>query len=288
MKTRSSTVLCILAITGLAVCQTHRIPAVLIPDNSTCPSDVELDVVRAELYRNISDILLEIAADKTNNHTIEECEGSGWRRVALLDMTGPSQSCPDQWRLYDLPDSQIRACGRLESSVSSCDSVRFATNGYSYSEVCGRIVGYQYASPDGLYLFQHLRDIDAPYVDGVSITHGNPRQHIWTFYGAVREFAFGCCNTYSTADFVGSDYFCDTGNPENSVWRDVFFTEQPLWDGMAGCGSNASCCAPSAGPWFHTHLAAAIDDDIEVRICGGEPSSNEDTPLKLIEIYIRK
>ena len=37
-------------------------------------------------------------------------------------------------------------------------------------------------------LAQINRDnIDAPYVDGVSLTYGDPRNHIWTFVSAIDE-----------------------------------------------------------------------------------------------------
>ena len=283
-----STAACLLISGGLAACQIQHVPTIVTPNNSICPSDAELDAIRSEINGNISELLMEVVAEKTNSYTIPECGGSGWRQVALLDMSDPNQACPDQWRLYNMSTSDTRACGRSDSRSGSCDSVSFSTNGYSYTEVCGRITGYQYASPDGMYLSRHLRDIDSPYVDGVSVTCGSQRQHIWTFYAGVREFAFGCCSTYSPADFVGTDYFCDTGNPDNVVWRNTLFTDYPLWDGMAGCPSNSTCCAPHSGPWFHSQLTVApVEDDIEVRICGGEPTSNEDTPLELIEMYVR-
>ena len=263
------------------------------PNNLVCPSHTQVDFIRAEISQNISEILFEIAANKMVSYNIPECGGGGWKRVTLLNMTDPSQTCPDQWKMYEPATTGIRACGRLENRTSSCNSVQFITRGYSYTEVCGRVTGYQYASPDGLYHSSYLRSINSPYVDGVSVTHGTPRQHIWTLYAGVREFALGCCSTSSPPDFVGSNYFCDTGNPQNEVWRNRVFTDEPLWDGVAGCRSNPlSCCAPHAGPWFHSQLVTAGDepvvDDIEVRICGGESTSNEDTPLELVEIYVRR
>ena len=106
----------------------------------------------------------------------------GWVRVANLNMTDPNQQCPENLRLsYTSP---IRLCGR--TTDRSCDSVIFTTYGVQYRQVCGRVRGYQFASPDG---FRQINcptpcNIDNPYVDGVSITHGaSPRKHIWT-YGA--------------------------------------------------------------------------------------------------------
>ena len=38
----------------------------------------------------------------------------------------------------------------------------------------------------------------------------------------------------------------------------------------------------------HVELPNPINDDIEVRICGDEGTSNEDTPIELLEIYIHE
>ena len=33
----------------------------------------------------------------------------------------------------------------------------------------------------------NYNDINAAYVDGVSLTHGTPHNHIWTFAAAIHE-----------------------------------------------------------------------------------------------------
>ena len=51
--------------------------------------------------------------------------------------------------------------------------------------MCGKVIGYQVASPDGLVT---TGTIDGHYVDDVSITYGkNPCQHIWTYAAGVTE-----------------------------------------------------------------------------------------------------
>ena len=57
------------------------------------------------------------------------------------------------------------------------------------------VVAYQFGSPNAFWLSGHsLQTIDGAYVDGVSLTYGNPRQHIWTFAAALdeREGSWSC------------------------------------------------------------------------------------------------
>ena len=92
-------------------------------------------------------------------------------------MSQLEETCPSGWRTITSP---IRLCGRSDS-VSSCASVKFPSNGMSYDRVCGRVIGYRYASPDGFSRYFPDDAIDDEYVDGVSITYGNQtREHIWT------------------------------------------------------------------------------------------------------------
>ena len=220
------------------------------------------------------------------------CDGEGgWTRVAYLDMSDPSQQCPTELRLYNV--GGVRACGRQVSSVGSCDSVTFSTNGMSYSRVCGRVIGYQYGSPDALYPDFGLVEIDTPYVDGVSITYGSPRQHIWTFIAGWRDTNadnFDCpCNSGSTASvqsFIGNDYFCESGNSLTN-WESILYTDDLLWDGERCGGVEGPCCNAPGIPWFHKVLNSPTTDDIELRVCEDHETSDEDTPVGLYEIYVK-
>uniref|UniRef100_A0A1X7U7P2 Fibrinogen C-terminal domain-containing protein n=1 Tax=Amphimedon queenslandica TaxID=400682 RepID=A0A1X7U7P2_AMPQE len=130
--------------------------------------------------------------------------GGGWTRLAYLDMNDSTVNCPSGFRLYQ--SGGVRACGRATSSVGSCTSVQFPSNGISYSQVCGRVTGYQYASPDGVdqgHGSNH-NNLNADYVDGVSITRGSPRQHVWTLIAGIDE----------TNSVPGNNCPCATGSTQ--------------------------------------------------------------------------
>ena len=49
------------------------------------------------------------------------------------------------------------------------------------------MIGYQYGTPDGINPHRSTYDINSTYVEGVSLTYGSPRQHIWIFVNARQE-----------------------------------------------------------------------------------------------------
>ena len=236
---------------------------------------------------------LHIQLEALNTHAISvppevrlQCGSEGWHRVAYLNMTDPSQRCPSSWREYNT--SQLRACGRLMSNIGSCPAKVYSTN-RQYSKVCGRVIGIQVASPDAF----ECQDINGPYIDGVSITHGSPRKHIWSYVGSVSETTtdhYACPCDYSSAapppSFVGNNYYCESGNP-NQNWQGQVFPNDKLWDGER-CSHEGTCCTgTNTPPWFSVNLLKPTSDDIEVRICGDESTENEDTPIELLEIYVQ-
>ena len=109
----------------------------------------------------------------------------GWMRIAYLDMTDPAQlqECPSELRT--LNENGVKCCGQKENAAS-CDGLFFSSKGKSYSEICGRVTGYQWGSPD--YIGTSTGgSIDSHYVEGISITYGSPRQHLWIFIATIRE-----------------------------------------------------------------------------------------------------
>ena len=106
-----------------------------------------------------------------------DCGGPGWRRAAYLNMSDPTQTCPPAWELITTPR---RSCARPSNAGGfSCYSAMFPTQSLQYSQVCGRIIGYQIGEP-GAFIASGGYTINDRYVDGVSLTYGSPRQHVWT------------------------------------------------------------------------------------------------------------
>ena len=217
----------------------------------------------------------------------------GWMKVANLDMKDTNQQCPSGFRLLTSPR---RSCGR--PGPAGCVSTIFPVHGVEYSRVCGKIIGYQFGSPDAFYPYFVSRQISINeiYVDGVSLTHGSfPRKHIWTFADAHDEngrsssSACPCTRpdlTYTGAvpPFIGQDYFCETGS--RNAYQYIFYSEDPLWDGQ-GCGTQSTCCNFNKPPWFCKELPQPTRDDIELRLCADQATSDEDTPLEIVEIYVQ-
>ena len=70
----------------------------------------------------------------------------GWMRIANLNMT-EGDSCPNGFRMYS--KGGVRACGRPATSSGSCVGKIFSSSGIKYSQVCGKVIGYQVGWPDG-------------------------------------------------------------------------------------------------------------------------------------------
>ena len=272
--------------TALLVNGIETVPVVIAGDGgNVCPNVQDsLQTIR-ERVKSFVDVLVKR----------EDCGGGLWVRVAHLNMSDPSQQCPSAWREYNT--SGIRACGRPAISEGSCPSTTYSTN-RQYNKVCGRVIGYQVASPDAFQTdHQSDRSINGFYVDGVSITHGSPRNHIWTYVAAVyeledlptAEYVCPCSSSQNARQpplFVGDDYYCESGNPTDTWTGGQIFSNDKLWDGEQ-CENEGTCCTTKSPPWFSVELTNTTTDDIEIRICGSEDTDNEDTPIQLLEVYVQ-
>ena len=192
------------------------------------------------------------------------CGGTGgWRRVVYLNMTDPTSTCPSGWNITGYSK---RTCGRANNGGYICDSVTFPVDG-SYTKLCGRVKAYQWGSPNGFLNYHHgwVTTIDEYYVEGVSLTHGSPRQHIWTFAAGLSESnptytavcPWDASINMNIPPFVGEDYFCESGEHErwNVNVHTTFHPDDPLWDGQ-NCLPSSSCCSLHGPPYFTKQLPA--------------------------------
>ena len=103
----------------------------------------------------------------------------GWRTIAEIDIN-KGDDCPVSWKRVTVND--VNMC-RVPSDNPGCYAVTFPINGQSYMEIVGALRGYQKGSPDGFGQNMNSGNvgINGEYVDGVSITLGMPRKHVWTY-----------------------------------------------------------------------------------------------------------
>ena len=221
------------------------------------------------------------------------CDGEGgWTRVIYLNMTEPNATCPAGLMLWEYNDIDHPLCGKL---AGRCNSTIFSSTELMYSKVCGQVRGYQYSTPNAFRKIE--AGIDSHYVAGVSITYGtNPRKHIWTYAAGIseQETDFDACpcntayngNRNPASTFIGSHYYCESGNPISDKSYYILYADDPLWDGQQCNGLEGPCCpANSAMPWFYRSLDTHTNDDIELRVCNIH--QNDNLPLDIIELYIK-
>ena len=211
----------------------------------------------------------------------------GWIRLGYFNMSEPGISCPASLRQINTP---TKLCGRR--TAPGCSGVIFPTDGIRYSKVCGQARGYQYLSPDG---FGHSsNNINTAYVEGIAITYGSPRHHLWTYAAGLSDDYNNGNNNCPCAkypgrdppDFVGMDYYCESGITGRWTDNRRIALEDPLWDGD-GCGPGNNCCSQTGMPWFYRTLPQEVGDDVEVRLCGNQGIADEEVYAELVEIYVQ-
>ena len=250
-----------------------------------------------ELYQNLTHQLENIQSGVNNIRGPYSCGGTvGWRRVVYLDMTDSSTTCPSGWQLTGYSK---RTCGRVSTGTYTCDSATFPVSGGEYTRVCGRIKAYQWGLTNAFFPYHngYSTTIDGAYVNGVSVTHGSPQQHIWTFAAGRSEgnpIETYVCPCDASRDirvppFVGEDYFCESGL--NEAWGGTrhyhtFHSTDTLWDGE-DCLPSSTCCSQHNPPYFIKQLPTPTTDDIEARVCLYYPSYYANIAVELVELYVQ-
>ena len=217
--------------------------------------------------------------------------GGGWTRIVNID-TSVGGDCPSGWRKETY--SGVSFCREVSDSNGGCSSSKFSTNGISYQRVCGRARGYQKGLAVGFhaYHYQGQTTIDGYYADGLLITYGNPRQHIWTYvvglydnhtYSNNCPCAFG--GGVSPPSFVGTNYYCESGTI-NTYSSSFYYFNDPLWDGL-DCYSSTDCCTNPTLPWFYRQLSETTTNDVEARICKYWYFGTGSPLIDQLELYIQ-
>ena len=230
---------------------------------------------------------VEVYCDMEN----EQCGSKGWIRVAHVDVPN-DKSCPGDLRYIS---GSIQTCRGLPTA--GCASANFSTHGISYSQVCGRLRGYQVGRPDAFGPYVNDQNNSDLVIDGVLISHGERQGHIWTYAIGRQKVpstfvhrsrvcpCIGPMFSGVVPPFIGNDYYCDSALEHDDSLVGEFYTT-PLWTGE-GCTPPNFCCSRSGMPWFCKTLPIPTTDHIEIRNCHNDAVSTEDTALDLIELYIR-
>ena len=220
-----------------------------------------------------------------------KCGGveGGWMQVVDVDMNRDN-SCPGIWQKVTIPR---RLC--LGSVAAGCAPAHFYVKGVSYGHICGQAKGYQKGTPDAFT--PNSQSIDSVYVDGISISLGSPRKHVWTYAaGSSDDYNKDSIHTYhscpcatvpgpSPPPFVENNYYCESGNVGNVFSTTNYYLSDPLWNG-SGCTSGNGCCAQIGMPWFYRKLPVCVAEDFEVRICKNQLQSDEDIAIESLELYV--
>ena len=225
--------------------------------NTTCSSSSQIEMSMSSL-RNETRMILQSLFPSDE-----------WTEIVNFDMANSSHNCPSPWTTVTWPS---RLC-----TASSCNDSLVINVPTTYSQIRGQIIGSVIGLCDAFtQFFNSNPSIEEGYLDGVSITHGHPRQHVWSF-GAGHAGRCPCDNSDASIarhppSFVGDDYFCD------GLYNGL------LWDGQ---NCTSACCTFNSPPWFNVTLPTSTSNDIEVRICIDEPLEMENEYIKKMILQIK-
>ena len=207
-----------------------------------------------------------------------------WMRIANTD-TSQGDGFPSGWSKITQPRPLCRGSG----DAAGCYSTYFSNNKTEYNSICGKWCGYKQGSHAGFFVPRYGHSIDVPYLDGVSITVGNPRKHVWSYAVGhsklldTTPYKTNCHPGANPPSFVKSHYYCESGSV-GKPGLTTFHGSDPLWDGR-GSPAGDDCCSTLGAPWFYRHFTEPEKGAVEVRICRDESYINEATLLEQIQLY---
>ena len=241
------------------------------------------------------------AADRLQNDgvLVPDCGNGLWIPLADFDVTGTDTECPPGWTFTETP---MRGCiGENSNGAGGCDVAAFSTDGFPYHKVCGRITGTTLGTTGFIDLTSIAKGLssdptttqvdDIVLVDGITLTHSSPIQHIWTF-AANHNNAYCPCVDPATAtfslrnspiQFAGDNYFCGIDSESAGTI---------LWDGDCEAfppGPFQTCCNFNSPPFFVADLASTTSADVDARLCldGNAGIFSEALSVESIKLYVQ-
>lgn len=238
------------------------------------------DILSNGLPKSCAQILLENPNAKSGEVTIfpnglqgnpievfcdMDTDGGGWTRI--LSVGVGKTRCFGDFTLN--PDGYCVKNTRLLS-------FNVSTLGIPFSEIRGGVSAYQSGSNDGFRRYVGGSGINDTYVDGISFTYtdsSSSRQHVFTY--AIGQSQAG--NRQSCPDiggdspppFVGSNFYCESGNPDVS-YDFGFYAEEIL-----------------AGYEFKRPISSGSVQELEVRVMNDQGTGDENIALNGIYVFIR-
>ena len=171
-----------------------------------------------------------------------------------------------------------------------CTSITFFSGGQNYRAVCGVAEAYAYGSLDAFgYLHLSFQTINQAYVDGLSITHGSPRQHLFTYAAALTMDDCPCKGGRNPQSFVGNNFYCgDDVLAPGERWQRKWYPDTVLWHEATDCSNVDVAYRNDARPWFSVGtVGGPTSDDVEVRSCQDQTFIDEAVGIARLEIYVR-
>ena len=217
-----------------------------------------------------------------------DMDAGGWTRVGTID---PVAGCPGE--LVAATDSVPGCWAPMTGSCTPGRSFRVASVSFepvlsSYSEIRGFARGRQHGTTDAFAALEEVgyRSIEEPYVDGLSITVGAPREHVWTFAAGLFDFAAlddpnmcPCATGRPPPSFVADAYDCDASNTDGGA-LDCRWHDGTLWDVTRSCDVPAT----EEDVPFEVNVGPR-SDPIDLRLLLDQ--DDENISIQALELYVR-
>jgi hypothetical protein len=212
--------------------ETHLSPA------ADCAAHLRLGRTRSGLYRLDDGVVARCE---------QEADGGGWTRIHNFDVLA-GDPCPAGLSAVTVAHGP-KACEMSGSALQVPFSV---TPPRPWEELRVTVVAFQFGPIDAFASTAGSPQIDDSYVDGISLTVGQPRQHLFTWAVGMNDLRgstqAGRCPCAGGADAPGfvDNFRCESGSNVDSP-RGVWFITDPLFDGFELNASSPTCASEQSG-----------------------------------------